>query len=78
MSDTDSVSNTNLEQIDVWVNHGVAEVWLHVGHSLSLDLQTISDPHVAVDLWQACLQPYKVLINTLLQTWRRGIQEYKP
>lgn len=50
--------NTNLKEIDVRVNHGIAEMWLHIGHRLSFDLQTIPDPHVAVDLWQTCLQQH--------------------
>lgn len=58
--------STNLEQIDVRVNHGVAEVRLHVGHRLPFYLQAISDPHVAVDLRQAGLQA-NVSIRAILK-----------
>lgn len=52
---TEQIANNNLEQVDVGVDHGVAEVGLDVGHRLSLDLQTVPDPHVVVDLWQTGL-----------------------
>lgn len=41
---------SNLEQIDVWINHGVAKVGLHVSHGLSFYLEPIPHPHIAVDL----------------------------
>lgn len=66
-------SKPNLEEIDVRVNHGIAEMWLHIGHRLSLDLQAIPDPHVAVDLWQTSLHPKQSFTYfTKLQRKKKG------
>ena len=48
----------HLEQVDVRVDHGVAEVGLDIGHGLAFDLQTVPHPHVTVDLRQAHLHKH--------------------
>ena len=46
---------TDLQQEDVKVRHGIAEVALDVGHGLTLDLDAIPHPHPCVDLRHAHL-----------------------
>ena len=48
-------ATTDLQQEDVKVRHGVAEVALDVGHGLTLDLDAIPHPHPRVDLRHAHL-----------------------
>lgn len=51
-----------LQEINVRVDHGVTEVRLDVGHRLTFDLQSISHPHVTVDLRQAGLHTHTQII----------------
>lgn len=52
------VSVCYLQEVDVWVNHRVAEVRLDIGHGLTFNLQPISHPHVTMDLRQASLHKH--------------------
>lgn len=49
------VSVCYLQEVDVRINHRVAEVRLDIGHGLTFNLQPVSHPHVTVDLRQASL-----------------------
>ncbi len=49
------VSTCYLQEVDVWVNHGVTEVRLDISHGLTFNLQPISHPHITMDLRQASL-----------------------
>lgn len=47
-----------LQEVDVRVNHRVAEVRLDIGHGLTFNLQSVSHPHVTMDLRQASLHKH--------------------
>ena len=56
---------SDLQQEEVSIDHGVAEVTLDVGHGLTSDLQAVAHPHSAEDLMEHDLrQNNKTLSHT--------------
>ncbi len=52
------VSTCYLQEVDVWINHGVTEVRLDISHGLTFNLQPISHPHITMDLRQVSLHKH--------------------
>ena len=56
------LGGAELQKEHVGINHRVAEVTLDVGHSLTLDLETVPHPHTAHDLVERSLKWYRNLL----------------
>ena len=55
------MGGTHLQQEDVRVHHGLAEMTLNIGHSLAFDLDPVSHPDTAHDLIKGRLTAERVL-----------------
>jgi hypothetical protein len=54
------LSCADLQEINVCIHHGVAEVALDVRHGLALDLQTIAHPFSSKDLVEGNLMKQNI------------------